>query len=159
MNPADNVADALHGWARRTPAEIALIEGERSLTYRDFDTIVWRTAAALRAAGLPPGTVTGVIGEGDSTRQLAIGLALARMGAIQVALSPEDTPERNAAIIEATGIQAIVSSTPDAALSSGVTAIVPDRTWFDPGAPAEMGRAASGGDNIWLINHSSGTTG
>lgn len=158
MNAAENVADALHRWAERTPEQSALIEDGRAITFRDLDNAVWRTCAGMRKAGLRQGTVTGVFGDGDSQQQLVISLALARMGAIQVALSLADRPERHRTIIGIARISAIVTAIPGVE-ALGLTVIRPDPAWLDPQAPVPLTDSAPGGDSTWLINHSSGTTG
>ena len=158
MIVAENVSEALHRWAERTPDEPALIENDRSTSYRDLDNAVWRVCAGLRKAGLGAGTVVAVIGDGGALLQLAISLALARIGAVQVALSLGDTVDRHRAIVGMAGISAIVTAIPGIE-ALGLQVVRPDPAWLDPLSPVRSADMAAGGDAIWLINHSSGTTG
>ncbi|MGE0153643.1 MAG: class I adenylate-forming enzyme family protein [Reyranellaceae bacterium] len=158
MNASDNVAAGLHRWATSTPGQLALIEQERTVTYAELDRAVWRACAGLRQAGLQAGAVVAMFGDGGSLLQLTLSLALARMGAIQVALSLAERPERLRMIAQTAGIAAVVSSVPGIE-KFGPPVIRPDPAWLDPAAPAEIGDPGPGGNAIWLINHSSGTTG
>lgn len=158
MNVAENVSEALHRWAQSAPGELALIENERGTSYRDLDNAVWRVCAALRKAGLGPGAVVAVTGDGGALLQLAISLALARIGAVQTALSLGDGIERHRAIVRIARISSIVTAIPGIE-ALGLNVIRPDPAWLDPRSPVPSADIAPGGDAIWLINHSSGTTG
>lgn len=68
----------LHG--RYRPERIAVEAGDRTLTYGDLDLMVRRIAARLKARGIGPGDVVGVLMR-DVPEQVAAHLAIARCGA------------------------------------------------------------------------------
>ena len=154
-----NVADGLAHWAARTPYQVAVLEDGGTTSFRALDEAVWHAIQYFREGGIRPGTVTGIGGDRSGTLQLVASFALARMGAIQVPLSPSDPPLRHKEIIERTGVQAFVGQR-SAGRTDSAASLALDPSWLNPRRPpASRSGTTIDGDSIWMINHSSGTTG
>ena len=48
------ISDLVRRTARAAPERVALIDGERRLSYREFDALIDRVAAALQRDGVAP---------------------------------------------------------------------------------------------------------
>jgi non-ribosomal peptide synthetase-like protein len=84
------LADLLEATAARVPEQIALISGERSLTYRELNTQAELVAARLLAAGVQPGQIVGLwLPRGIELLVLQAGIAKAGAAWLPV---DEDTP-------------------------------------------------------------------
>lgn len=98
--------------ARRTPDGVAIVEGERSLTYRELALVAERLAHWLLAEGLEPGQGVGLWSERSLAGAVAVlGILLA--GGYYVPL-PSDAPaERIALLVRDAGIGLVLTaSTP-----------------------------------------------
>ncbi|MGA8879694.1 MAG: AMP-binding protein [Azonexus sp.] len=74
------LADIFEATARRTPAQVALVCGTRSLTYGELDALADRAAARLIVAGVRPGQIVGLwLPRGSDL--LVMQLAIAKTGA------------------------------------------------------------------------------
>ncbi len=140
-----NVADVIALHARRSPAAVAVVEGDRSWDYASFDLAIWRAAAALRAQGIAPGDRVGVRLP-STALHLVTGYALARMGALQASI-----PERDAGGGgRAESARRIVAQIDDDDVKA---------SWLEPGdAPRDADLRAGGGDMPWKVVTTSGTT-
>ncbi|MBK6999869.1 MAG: AMP-binding protein [Rhodoferax sp.] len=77
------LADLFEATARRAPQQIALIHGERLLSYGELDALADRAAARLMEAGVRPGQIIGLWlprGVELLVMQLAIAKTLAQPG-------------------------------------------------------------------------------
>src|SRR5471032_2683396 len=84
------LADLLEASATRTPDHIALIFGERQLSYRELDAQADLVAARLIAAGVQPGQIVGLwLPRGIELLVLQAGIAKAGAAWLPV---DEDTP-------------------------------------------------------------------
>ena len=84
------LADILEASARRTPDQIALIAGERQLTYRELDAQADLVAGRLIEAGVRPGQIVGLwLPRGIELLVLQAGIAKAGAAWLPV---DEDTP-------------------------------------------------------------------
>jgi non-ribosomal peptide synthetase component F len=84
------LADLLEATARRAPDQIALIFGERRLTYRELDAQAGLVAARLIEAGVQPGQIVGLwLPRGIELLVLQAGIAKAGAAWLPV---DEDTP-------------------------------------------------------------------
>jgi acyl-CoA synthetase (AMP-forming)/AMP-acid ligase II len=81
-----NVGDSLTRTAARLPRQPALVDGERRLTYREFNAAVNRFAHGLLARGYQPGDVL-VLVSGNSIEFLIIYYACAKTGVVSVPIN------------------------------------------------------------------------
>src|SRR5260221_14272606 len=104
-----NVADTISHWARQRPASIAVVEGGRSISFQAFDDAVWRAVAGLKAQGVRAGDVVG-LSLASSALHLVTVYGLARLGAVQISLAPEQPPALRQSLIEFFGVSAVVGT-------------------------------------------------
>ncbi|MEG1114590.1 MAG: AMP-binding protein, partial [Janthinobacterium sp.] len=84
------LADLLEATARRCPRQIALIDGERRITYAELDAQAGLAASRLAAAGVKPGDIVGLwLPRGANL--LLMQAAIAKAGAAWLPVD-EDTP-------------------------------------------------------------------
>ncbi|UXI66226.1 non-ribosomal peptide synthetase [Tahibacter amnicola] len=105
--------------ARRTPAAIALDDGERRLDYRTLLARADGVAQVLRARGVGPGSLVGVYL--PRTVDMVVGLlGIHRAGAAYVPLDPGYPAARLAYIVEDSALQWVVT---DGQLRAGLSAL------------------------------------
>jgi fatty-acyl-CoA synthase len=80
------VGDLLRVQARRTPNASAVTEGDRTLSYEQFNSRVNRAAHALRALGVARGARVAILSE-NRTEYVELEFACAKIGAIACALN------------------------------------------------------------------------
>ncbi|WP_308192485.1 non-ribosomal peptide synthetase [Gordonia sp. 'Campus'] len=105
--PWSTVTDAVERAARRSPEAVALVAGDRVVTYREFTARTGRIAARLAALGVGPDVAVGVCIPRSIELVLAIHGVVAAGGSY-VAIDPATPPERAAAMIDTAGIVAIL---------------------------------------------------
>lgn len=93
--------------AQRTPDQIALIEGTRSITYAQLDSRSARAAAALRRRGIGGGSVVGLHMD-RSVDWVTSVLAILRTHAAVMPLPPSYPSARLRALLAQAGAQAVV---------------------------------------------------
>jgi len=153
-----NLADIISRHAEATPLASAVIEPGRVYSYRDFDSAIWRAAAAMRGRGVAPGDVVGVTMR-STALHLVAAYALARIGAVQIALPWRESPQVRRRMAIRFEVTSVVGDA-DNARQEGVAFIGAEEAWLDAAAsPATSGAAAPGGDAPWKIVMTSGTTG
>ncbi|HEX2091934.1 MAG TPA: amino acid adenylation domain-containing protein, partial [Longimicrobiaceae bacterium] len=92
--PADRcIHELIEAQARRTPDAVALVFGERRLTYNELNTRANRLAHHLRALGVGPDAPVGICVERSAEIIVAL-LAVLKAGGAYVPLDPEYPPER-----------------------------------------------------------------
>jgi non-ribosomal peptide synthetase-like protein len=103
------LADLLEASAARAPDQLALIAGDRRLTYRELDALANLAASRLIDAGIRPGHIVGLwMPRGIDL--LVMQAAIAKAGAAWLPVD-EDTPvERLLVCMEDAGSPALVSS-------------------------------------------------
>src|ERR1700710_759727 len=162
--------DALVGQtAAVAPDRIAVIDGERQLSYDELDELIDRVAAALQADGLKPRDVIS-IGALSSIEYVATFLGALRAGVAVAPLAPSSTPHDFAAMVKDSGAKILFMDEVTAA-AMGPSADTPLRVSLDDagrGRPCSAGCAAPGTrpkpvtiDPDWTFNisYSAGTTG
>jgi len=103
------LADLLEASARRAPDQLALVAGERRLTYRELDEQASLAASRLIEAGIRPGHIVG-LWMPRGIELLVMQAAIAKAGAAWLPVD-EDTPfERLLVCMEDAGSPALVSS-------------------------------------------------
>ncbi|MGB8242050.1 MAG: non-ribosomal peptide synthetase, partial [Azonexus sp.] len=87
------LADIFEATASRTPAQVALVCGTRSLTYGELDALADRAAARLIVAGVRPGQIVGLwLPRGSDL--LVMQLAIAKTGAAWLPFDSETPVDR-----------------------------------------------------------------
>jgi len=162
--------DALVGQtARIAPDRVAVIDGERTLTYGEFDELIDRVAAAMQADGLKPRDVISICAV-SSLEYAATFLGALRTGVAVAPLAPSSTPHDFAAMVKDANAKILFMDEATAA-AMGPAADAPlrvsleDGGWGRPftewrGAPGMRPKSVSI-DPDWTFNiiYSSGTTG
>ncbi len=93
-------------WARHRPGTIAIVDGERTLTYAEWNELSDRVADALAARGLQPGDRLGMRFR-IRAEWFVVQRALQKLGVVQVAVNWKLTPAEAMYIItdsEAVGL-------------------------------------------------------
>ncbi|HYH80099.1 MAG TPA: amino acid adenylation domain-containing protein, partial [Longimicrobium sp.] len=107
--PADAGVHALfEAQAARTPNALAIVHGDRSLTYAELDERANRVARALVRRGVTPGARVALLL--PRSLELAVAeLAVLKAGAAYVPLDPAYPEERLRLILEDAGISAVLA--------------------------------------------------
>lgn len=85
--------------AQRQPQAVALVQGDRRISYGELHSRATRYAEGLRAAGVEPGAVIGIALD-RSVDTITTLLAVLEAGAAYLPLEPSFPPERIAAMLE-----------------------------------------------------------
>ncbi|HEV7880136.1 class I adenylate-forming enzyme family protein [Bradyrhizobium sp.] len=162
--------DALVGQtAVDAPDRVAVIDGERQLSYGGLDDLVDRAAAAMQADGLQPRDVISICAL-SSIEYAATFLGALRAGVAVAPLAPSSTPRDFAAMVKDSGAKILFMDEATAA-AMGSAAAAPLRVSLDDGGwgrPFSAWCAQAGTkpkpvtvDPDWTFNiiYSSGTTG
>lgn len=152
-----NIADPIARQAKDTPHALALVAGDRMVSYGDFDQAINRTAAGLHAQGVKPQSVVG-LSLPASLQHLVTVYALARLGAVHMTLPVSDSPAAHVSLARRFGLWAVVSDAPRNTLPQ-CRQLEADPAWLEPGAAApESPAERTHSDSPWKIVLSSGTT-
>jgi acyl-CoA synthetase (AMP-forming)/AMP-acid ligase II len=153
-----NLADALGHHARSRPDHPALVEGVRTILYRDLDPLVRRTAGHMAALGLERGEIVGVA-LGDTADHLVALYGLARLGAVNLPMDVRWTVEEKTRLARFFGAHRVLVEEGAEPLP-GLASLTVGPEWHAAVArAADLDRAAPGGDAPLLLSLSSGTTG
>ncbi len=137
--PFRAIADLVREHARARPAQPALIEGERVMSYGELDAMMDSIAASLQRDGIAPRDAVAVCATA-SVDYAALFLGVLRAGAAVTPLAPSSTPEQLAAMVADCGARHFFTDRGVAAALAGVA--LPDtvqRIALD--ASPEAGRA------------------
>ncbi len=141
--------------ARSNPNAPALLLPNSLVRYGQIDAITHTIATNLERAGVAPGDLI-VVGLGRKELAIYVTIALARLGAISVAMNASPTAPRDWAA--SLGCKAVCRSDTDPVFE-GVSSIPFDPAWVSvPPRPGPPPRAVSGNE-VFRIALSSGTTG
>jgi acyl-CoA synthetase (AMP-forming)/AMP-acid ligase II len=102
-----NVGDSLTRTAARTPDAVALVEGDRRLTYREFNSEVNRLANALVKLGMTVGSSL-ALASGNSIEFLIIYYACAKTGVVCVPLNLGWRPDEVSHVLHDSGARMAV---------------------------------------------------
>ena len=151
------VHEAFEAQADRTPDEVALVDGARSLTYRELDRRANHLAKALIAQGAQPDQMIGIYVE--RSIEMLIGLlGILKAGAAYVPMDPSYPSERIALMLEDTRARVVVTTT-------NLAGSLPPRTHaLCVDAAGEAGeavrpRVAMTGEHLAYVIFTSGSTG
>ena len=106
---------SLEHFAAETPDAIAIVDGETSLSYGDWNERANRMADAMAAAGIARGDIVGVRSQ-IRTEWFVVNQALAKLGSRQVAVNWRLTPVEARYIMEDSRACAIVYDDDDPAV-------------------------------------------
>ncbi|MGW4633968.1 amino acid adenylation domain-containing protein [Nocardia sp. NPDC004415] len=140
----------------RTPHATALIDGEQTYTYAEFDARARALAAELRARGARPETLVAVAMRRGVDLVTAI-YAVLRTGAAYVPVDPDHPAERTERVL-ASAEPVCVLTTSGTGFVTGAAVPVVTIDTLDAGA-ATGGFAAARPDALAYVIHTSGSTG
>ena len=105
------IHDLFEAQAAATPERIALISGDRRLTYAELDRRSNQLARYLKHLGVGPESFVGVCVD-RSLEMVVAMLAIFKSGGVYVPLDPEHPLERLSLIIKDAGITVLLTETP-----------------------------------------------
>ena len=153
-----NIVDLVTWQALRRPKAPAILRKTTVISYARLDGAVAHIAERIAAQGLAPGQRVGVAMR-TSPMHLMVLLALARLGAVSLPVSPGELPEKRKELVERFRLTTIVSDFREYAVE-GAPLLLVDPDWSMPPAAVTPPRAAAPEhDAPWRITLSSGTTG
>ncbi|MEV0608659.1 amino acid adenylation domain-containing protein [Polymorphospora rubra] len=161
---ADSLPARFAEQVRQRPTDIALVDGNRELTYAGLDAVSGRLAAALRDRGIGAGSLVAV-GLHRSWTAVATLLAVLRSGAAYLPVDPDLPAARQAAILAdaapALVVTTATTTTADVAAElAGGPAVLPVDdldTMPEPAGP-EVAADPAGTDLAYVL-YTSGSTG
>ncbi|MGW1013602.1 non-ribosomal peptide synthetase [Streptomyces termitum] len=148
----ESVADA-------HPDAVAVVHEGTTLTYRELDERADRLAHALRARGVGPESVVGVLARRGPVLPVAF-LAVHKAGGGYLPLDPDHPAERRRLLLEEAGALATVTTADLAGgLPAGTAAVLADDPALADGpAPGRL-PASAGPENLAYVIFTSGSTG
>jgi acyl-CoA synthetase (AMP-forming)/AMP-acid ligase II len=168
--PFGTIPDLIHAHAQERPAQPALVQDQRRISYAELDALMDRVAAALQRDGVQPRDAIAICA-GTSIEYAALFLGALRAGVAVAPLAPSSTAESLAAMVGDSGAALLFIDDASAATLAPLAERIRIPTirldgsaepgwdaWLAaPGAkpqPVEIGP-----DWIFNIIYSSGTTG
>ncbi|MER7519465.1 amino acid adenylation domain-containing protein [Streptomyces sp. NPDC126499] len=153
------IHEVFEAQVRRTPDRIAVISGQRRLTYRELDERANRLAWALTRRGTTAGSRVGVCLDRDEWLVASL-LAVLKTGCGYVPLDPAYPDDRLALIREDAGVHHVITNSrhAEAPWLAGSDWLLPDSVEVadaPSGAPAVPGSP----DDIAYVIYTSGSTG
>jgi acyl-CoA synthetase (AMP-forming)/AMP-acid ligase II len=167
-----NIANGIREFAVATPNAVAVVDGDRRLTYGALDERARRLGNALLAAGLRPGDRVAVV-LGNRLEYPEVAAAIARVGMEMVPVNPRLVTGEVDYIVEHSEACAVIlddalsemmapvlsAHAPALVLSVGGTQLGADYEWaLDAASPADAGIEVD--ENApFCVAYTSGTTG
>lgn len=102
-----SIAGGVREFARSTPKAIAVVDGDRSLTYGEVGERAARAASALQGLGLDTGDRVAVL-LGNQLEYPEVACAIAMAGMVMVPLNPRLTATESQYILEHSGARALI---------------------------------------------------
>lgn len=133
------IGDLLARSARRTPDKTAILCGEVSWTYREFDAVVERLARGLVALGIKMGDRVALLAR-NSHGFAAMRYAIARAGAVLVPINFMLNAEETAYILRHSGARLLCADTGMAAQAQAAAKLdtsVEQFVWLPSMRPSE----------------------
>ncbi|MGJ4926575.1 acyl-CoA synthetase [Bradyrhizobium sp. HKCCYLS2038] len=134
------LGDLLRRSAARTPGKAAVICGEISWTYAEFNAVVDRLAAGLAGRGVGKGERVAILAR-NSHAFAALRFALARLGAVLVPINFMLKPEEVAYILKHAGARLLATDSGFAGVARAAKALVPaveQLIWLPSEGPSEQ---------------------
>ena len=149
--------EAFEAQVDRTPDAVALVDGARSLTYRELDQRANHLARTLIADGTKPDQMIGIYV--DRSIEMLVGLlGILKAGAAYVPMDPSYPSERIALMLQDTRAHLVVTTTNLAGSLPPHSHAVCVDTAAQTGEAARP-RVAVTGDNLAYVIFTSGSTG
>lgn len=104
---ADLIHDLVSAQAQLTPERIAVVDGERNLTYRELENLADSQAAGLRSRGMGPEERAAICLERRLELIVTI-LAVLKTGGAFVPLAPEHPEDRRRRLLRETGASLLI---------------------------------------------------
>ena len=155
-----NVTDAIFAVAEQRPHAVAIVDGETIVSYHSLCNGVRLAARRFQQAGWRAGDVVGISLRVSPAMHLLVAVALARSGITQVSLSPGDPVPLIRSRLQDFGVSGLVSDHAPVT-EMRIATVAPEPHWLAdaPDAAAADDSRVPGGDRIWIVGESSGTTG
>src|SRR5207248_418387 len=96
--------------ATRMPDAVAVLDGERALTYAELNASANRLARCLRARGVGPDTLVGICLERSAEMLVAL-LAVLKAGGAYLPIDPSYPADRIEFLIQDSGVHLLVTRT------------------------------------------------
>jgi amino acid adenylation domain-containing protein/non-ribosomal peptide synthase protein (TIGR01720 family) len=157
--PEETVVQLFAQAVAATPSAVALVDGERSISYAELNGKANQLAHYLKAEGIGPDSFVGILAE--RSIELVTGvLAVVKAGGAYVPMDPAYPEKRLAYMIEDSGIKIVLTQQQWLSkLDKTHTVFCLDRDFgFLPGQPAELPLEV-GADNLAYMIYTSGSTG
>ncbi|MEU3659968.1 non-ribosomal peptide synthetase [Streptomyces sp. NPDC032940] len=153
--------DQFAGQARRRGNSVAVVQGERSLTYAELHERARALAARLRAEGVGPDVVVGLFAE-RSVEMLIGMIGILEAGGAYLPLRVDDPADRVSFILRDAGVRVVVTTpaTDERGLVfDGVRVRADAADAADPVVPEPETAALANEENLAYVIYTSGTTG
>ncbi|MER5766199.1 amino acid adenylation domain-containing protein [Streptomyces sp. NPDC001985] len=154
------VMDRFRERAARTPDAVALVHGDRTLTYRELDRRANRLAHVLRSRGIAAGSRVGVFLR--RSPEMVVGLlGILKSGAAYVPIDPSYPQERTGYVLRDARVRLVVTETALAGRLPAGPELFPldERAAETDARPAtDPGTVKTSGDEFYVI-YTSGSTG
>lgn len=154
-------SDLFAAQAERAPQAVAVVCGDRSLTYAELDAASNRLARLLRGRGLQGGARVGVFFERSPELIIAL-LGVMKAGCTYIPLDPIYPQDRLRHVIEDSGMAALLSMSDQASRlpETRVTLVLLDQEAADIAAQSpDMAALNPTADAIAYVMYTSGSTG
>lgn len=157
--PDRNVLELFAEQVRQRPEAIAILEGDRQISYGELDEQSDRLAGYLQSWGVGAETIVGICLE--RSPEIILGLwAILKAGGAYVPIDPASPPERVAYILQDTQLSILLTRSHLAANFSHPEVFIVDMDidWQSLAPPAFL-RVDLPGDRLAYIIYTSGSTG
>jgi acyl-CoA synthetase (AMP-forming)/AMP-acid ligase II len=153
-----NLAEVIARHQAARPDAVAMVDGDRRITYRELDRRIRLGGAALRSLGIGPGDAVAICLKDTADHVIAF-LSAARLGAIAVPIDWRAPPAERARVAQGFGAKLALLE-PGAGRIAGVTSRAVDASW-QAEAEGQDGEQEfpSDADAPLMIGLTSGTTG
>ncbi|MGB0102173.1 MAG: AMP-binding protein [Nocardioides sp.] len=165
------IAGGIREFATATPTATAVIDGDRTLSFRALDDRASRLACWLLGRGLRPGDRVAVL-LGNRLEYPEVAAGIAKAGLVMVPLNPRLTAAESRYVLEHSGARAVVvddalaSVAGDAVADLALVALSVGGTQLGPDYEAELAAADARDPHVavdeldpFCIAYTSGTTG
>ncbi len=140
----------------KTPDNIALVLGDETMTYRQLNKSANRVGRTLRACGVEPDTVVGLIA--DRSFEMVIGiLAILKAGGAYMPIDPDYPAQRKTYMLENSGAKALLTKRAFAVPFEGASAYLDDASAYDRDA-SNLEPVNTPSDLAYIL-YTSGSTG
>lgn len=154
------VFQLVHDEAERRPDDVALVAGDRTLTFRQLDHSASLLSRRLRALGVGPDVPVGLALPGSAA--MAVGaLGILQAGGAYLPLDPTQPGERLAAILRDAGVSILVTEGGTAPWAESIVEeiVALDRDDAASEAPATRTAVVAEADDLAYIIYTSGSSG